>query len=118
MVLGGESDTTPEMLLTVIPELQNGSVISVVRGHNHSGALTSGRLLTWGGYPEGAIGLGDPGELPVGSPGGYVREEQRVRTQKYGYPRGVTVPTEVRFDRGLAAKGRVKRYCVAAAAGG
>jgi len=107
MVLEGESDTTPEMLLTVIPELQNGSVISVVRSHNHSGALTSGRLLICGGYPEGAMGLGDPGELPVGSSRGYVREEQRVRIQKCVYPRDVTVPTEVKFDHGLAAKGRV-----------
>ena len=119
MVLEGESDTTPEMLPTVIPELQNESVISVVRGHNHFGALTSsGRLLTWGGYSEGALGLGDPGELPVGSPGGYVREEKRVRAKKYRYPQDVTFPTEVKFDHRLAAKGKVERYCVAVAAGG
>ena len=81
MVLEGDSNTTPKVLPTVIPELQDGFVTSVVRGHNHFGALTSGRLLTWGGYSEGALGLGDPDELPAGSPGGYLREEQRVRAQ-------------------------------------
>ena len=66
----------------------------------------------------GSVGPWRPGELPVGSPGGYAREEQRVQVQKCGYPQDVTVPTEVRFDHGLAAKGRVERCCVAAAAGG
>ena len=75
-MLKGEAETTPETLPTIIPELQNRSVISVVCGNSHFGALTSsGELLTWGKYLEGALGLGDPGELPVGSPGGYMREE-------------------------------------------
>jgi len=118
MVLEGAYNTTPEMLPTIVPELQNRSIISVFRSPSHSGALTSsGKLLTWGHYYGGALGLGDPGKLPVGSPGGYGREGRR---KKYGYlqPLRVTVPTEVRFDHGLAAKGRVERYCFAAAVGG
>ena len=62
------------------------------------------------------MGLGDPGELPAGSPGGYAEEEQRVRAQEYGPPPEVTVPSEVRFDHGMKTKGRVKRYCFAATA--
>ena len=121
VVLEGAYNTTPEMLPTIVPELQNRSVISVFCSPTHSGALTSsGKLLTWGNYYEGVLGLGDPGKLPVGSPGGYGREEQRARAQKYGYPQpwGVMVPTEVRFDHGLAANGRVEMYCFAAAVGG
>ena len=121
MVLEGAYNTTPEMLLTIVPELQNRSVISVFCSPTHSGALTSsGKLLTWGNYYGGALGLGDPGKLPVGSPGGYGREEQRARAQKYGYPQpwGVKVPMEVRFDHGLAAEGKVERYCFAAVLGG
>jgi len=116
MVLKGELDTTPEMLPTIIPELQNRSVTSVVCGWNHSGALTSsGKLVMWGKYRNGVLGLGDPGELPAGSPGGYAEEEQRVQAQNYGRPPDVIVPSEVRFDHGLRAKGRVERYCFAAA---
>ena len=100
------------MLPTVIPELQNGSDISIVCGSGHFGALTSsGKLLTWGRCSEGALGLEDPGELPVGSPGGYARREQGVRAPMFvEYPQDVTVPTEVRFDYGLAAEGRHERY--------
>jgi len=61
------------------------------------------------------LGLGDPGELPAGSPGGYTNEE-RVQAQDYGPPPGVTVPSEVRFDHGTGTKRRVKRYCFAATA--
>ena len=121
MVLKGEVETTPEALPMVIPELQNRSVISVVLGDYHFGALTSsGRLLTWGSYSRGALGLGDPGELPAGSPGGFAEEERRVRAQTLGHgsPPDVTVPSEVRFDHGLKAEGRVDRYCFAAAASG
>ena len=120
MVLMGGSHTTPETLPNIIPELQNRSVISVVFGYMHFGALTSsGKLLTWGEYSSGALGLGDPGKLPVGSPGGYAEEEKRVRAQADELrPPGVTVPTEVRFDHGLTVEGRVKRYCFAAAASG
>ena len=118
MVLEGKYSTTPEMLPIIIPELQNRSVISVVCGYGHFGALTSsGKLLTWGRCSEGALGLGDPGELPAGSPGGYARGEQRVRAPMFEYPQDITVPAEVRFDHGLVAEGRVERYCFAAAAG-
>ena len=121
MVLKGEVETTPEVLPTVIPELQNRSVISVVLGDYHFGALTSsGKFLTWGQYCKGALGLGDPGKLPTGSPGGYAEEERRLRAQTLGQgsPPDVAVPSEVRFDHGLKAEGKVERYCFAAAAGG
>jgi len=115
IVIRGESNTTPKILPIIIPELQNRSVISVVCGSSHFGALTSsGKLLTWGRYSQGALGLGDPGKLPVGSLGGYANEHQRVQGQE---PPDVTVPSEVRFDHGLKAEGRVERYCFAVAAG-
>ena len=103
------------MLPIIIPELQNRSIISVFCGYAYSCVLTSsGRLLTRGTYSKGALGLGDPGELPVGSPGGY---EERVRGQNRQIP-DITVLSEVRFDHGLKAKGEVERYCFAATAGG
>ena len=112
----GQHDATPEKLPTIIPGLQNRSVISVVDGYTHLGALTStGKLLMWGAYNFGALGLGDPAMLPLGSPGGYATEEQRVKAD---WPPVVAVPTEVRFDHGLEAEGRIKRYCLAVAAGG
>lgn len=135
MVLKGETRTTPGTPPTIIPELQNGSIISVVHGcsglssapHLHDstssyfGALTSsGKFLTWGRYSAGALGLGDPGKLPLGSPGGYAEEEQRAQAQAGTYdtpPPEVTVPSEVRFDHGLRTGGRVERYCFAVAAG-
>jgi len=118
MVLRGEDGTTPEMLPVIIPELQNRSVISVVSCEKHSGALTSsGKLLTWGSCYWGFLGLGDPKELPAGSPGGYAEEEQRAaaraRTYYHEKPPDVRVPVEVRFDHRLRAKGRVERYCFA-----
>lgn len=121
MVLKGDIQTTPETLPTIIPELQNRSVISVVLGDYHFGALTSsGKLLTWGQYSKGALGLGDPVELPIGSPGGFANEQTRERAGRmtFGVPPSVTVPSEVRFDHGLKAGGKVERYCFAAAAGG
>ena len=95
MVLKGESETTPEVLPIIIPELQNRSVISVVHGSNHFGALTSsGKLLTWGRDFKGALGLGP--ELPAGM---------------------VTVPSEVGFNHALEGKGpEVERYCFAVTA--
>ena len=119
MVLKGEYDTAPDALPTIIPELQNRSVISVVSDYHHSIALTSsGKLLTWGEYVRGNLGLGDPGKLPVGSPGGYAEEEQRIQARAHKPPPDVTVPTEVRFDHGLEVEGRVNRYCFVATAGG
>jgi hypothetical protein len=43
-------------------------------------------------------------------------EEQRVQAEALGHgpPQDVTVPSEVRFDHGLEAEGRVERYCFAA----
>jgi SCF-associated factor 1 len=112
MVLKGEIKTTPETLPIVIPELQNRSVTSVVCGYHHFGALTSsGKLLTWGKYSKGALGLGDPGKLPAESVG-HAKEEYQL----HGPPPDVTVPSEVRFDHGLEAKGRVERYCFAVTA--
>jgi len=92
MVLEGGHNTTPEMLPIITPELQNRSIISVVRGHNHFGALTSsGKLLTWGSHYE---------------------KGQRQLEQPH-----LTVPSEVRFDYESKAEGKVERYCFAAAAG-
>jgi len=93
MVLGGRSETTPKRLPVIIPELQNRTVISVVHGSGHFGALTSsGKLLTWGRDFRGSLGLG------------------------YGLPAGtVMVPSEVRFDHGSGIEG-VERYCFAATA--
>lgn len=55
----------------IIPSLQNRSVISIHMGDYHYGALTSsGELLTWGQYSNGALGLGDPREKIAGGPGG------------------------------------------------
>ena len=116
MILMGESRITPETLPTITPGLQNRSVISVVSGYYHFGALTSsGKLLTWGKYSYGSLLFGDPGMLPIGSPRGYVTKEQQAKAH---WPPDVTVPTEVRFDHGLEAEGRVKRYCLTATAGG
>jgi SCF-associated factor 1 len=85
MVLKGEIETSPDSLPIVIPELQDKSVISVILGDYHYCALTpSGKLLTWGGYSKGALGLGDPGNVPAGSPGGFVDEERRVRAANLG----------------------------------
>jgi len=121
MVLKGEIETSPASLPIVIPELQNRSVISVVLGDYHFGALTSsGKLLTWGQYSKGALGLGDPGKLPAGSPGGFADGEGRARAANLGRgpPLNAATPSEVRFDHGLKAEGRVERYCFAAAASG
>ena len=121
MVLKGEIETSPESLPIVIPELQNRSVIPVILGDYHYGVLTSsGKLVTWGGYSRGAFGLGDPGNVPAVSSGGFVDGERRVRVVNLGkgFPSNVTTPSEVRFDHGLKAEGRVERYCFVAAAGG
>lgn len=118
MVLKGEIETTPAMLPTIVPELQNRSVISVVSGNSHFGALTSsGKFLTWGQYSQEASGLDDPGDLPAGSLGG-AKKRAKARDHGGGSPPNITVPSEVRFDHGSKAKRRVERYCFAAAASG
>ena len=87
MVLKGETGTAPGTPPTIIPELQNRSVISVAYGRDdigpvphlnafmpsnfdahtssHFGALTSsGKLLAWGKDSSGALGFGDARNLP------------------------------------------------------
>ncbi|TFY69106.1 hypothetical protein EVJ58_g618 [Rhodofomes roseus] len=106
----------------ILPALQNRGVISVVLGDYHCGALTAdGKLLTWGAYSKGALGLGDPTKIPLSQPGGFMDDNQlRGATNRWGIlmfpPPDVTVPTEVRFDHG--EKKRRERYCFAAAAAG
>ena len=110
MVLWGRYWIGPKSYPTIIPELQNRSVISVVVGNDHFGALTSsGKLLTWGEYSRGALGLGGPNGLLPESPRGYTAGERAHA------PPEVTVPTEVRFDHHeqLKGEGRVERYCFA-----
>ena len=109
-VLWGRPWDNPWTRPTIIPELQNRSVISVVTGKDRFAALTSsGKLLSWGKYSGGALGLG--GLIP-GSPRGHAGGEQTHT------PPDVTVPTEVRFDHHekLKGEGRVERYCFAVAA--
>ena len=58
------------------------------------------------------MGLGDPEKAPAGSSAGFADEGRWVRAAN------VTTPSEVRFDHGLKAEGRVERYCFTAAASG
>lgn len=117
MLIGG-TDTTPETIPRIKPELQNNSVISVAVGDFHFGVLTSsGKLLMWGQNSKGALGLGDPHEFLASSRGGSAEEEQQ--TQTHQPPAEVTVPMEVRFDHyeRLKGRGNVERYCFAVIAG-
>ncbi|KAL4267072.1 hypothetical protein AB1N83_000676 [Pleurotus pulmonarius] len=53
------ANTAPSTQPEIIPILQYQSIISVVTGDYHHGVLTStGKLLTWGSYSSGALGLG------------------------------------------------------------
>ena len=120
-MLKGTVDTAPGVLPIIIPELQNESIISVVLGDFHFGALTSsGKLLTWGDYRRGALGLGDPGDLPVGSPGGFAGGEDKLQAQRYGSgnPPAVGIPSEVRFDHDSTGREKKKQCCLVVAAGG
>jgi SCF-associated factor 1 len=115
----GSMDTTADSEPTILPALQNKSVISVVLGDYHNGALTAnGKLLTWGNYSRGALGLGDPTTLDVGAPGGFPTAEllKAAVSRMGGTPPRVEVPTEVRFDHGL--KKKIDRFCFAATAAG
>lgn len=119
IVLMGDIDTTDESEPKIIPDLQNRSVISIVLGDYHNGALTAtGKLLTWGAYSSGALGLGDPVDLPVGAPGGFATRNAHLRAQSQGRgePPAVEVPTEVRFDHGR--KHPKDRFCFSASAAG
>ena len=115
----GSHETDPNTEPRVLPALQNRNVISVVLGDYHFGALTStGKLLTWGQYSLGALGLGDPTKILPGQPGGYRTEQQRLQASQWrgGYPPPVEEPTEVRFDHG--EKQTRKRFCFAATSAG
>lgn len=120
VVLMGDEDTHEGTVPKIIPSLQNQSVISVVLGDYHCGALTStGKLLTWGAYSKGALGLGDPAHLPLGAPGGFTEARHRNQAQD-GFmratPEDVKEPTEVRFDHGVGDK--KDTFCFAVAAAG
>ncbi|TFK29715.1 RCC1/BLIP-II [Coprinopsis marcescibilis] len=111
-VLIGNTDTDPDSDPQIKPELQNRSVISVVVGDYHNAALTSdGKLLTWGQFSSGALGLGDPAKLERGQPGGY-STGPGVRNS----PPAVDTPTEVKFDYGC--KSPRNRFCFAVTASG
>lgn len=74
-------------------------------GDYHYAALTStGKLLTWGQYSAGALGLGDPTKLRVGTPGAYANE--RDKTMARLSPPSVDAPTEVKFGTKDYARGR------------
>ncbi|KZP09892.1 RCC1/BLIP-II protein [Athelia psychrophila] len=119
VVIMGDADTNASSTPNVIPELQNKGVISVVLGDYHFGALTEdGKLLTWGQYSQGALGLGDPASLEPGQPGGFSTDAHRqmALSRRRGSPPEVTVPTAVRFDHQL--KGKRDMFCFAATASG
>ncbi|KAF8159521.1 regulator of chromosome condensation 1/beta-lactamase-inhibitor protein II [Crassisporium funariophilum] len=120
IVLIGDTNTSPQSQPNIIPALQHKSIISVVIGDYHNAALTaSGKLLTWGKYSNGALGLGDPLKIKVGSPGGFAtsRERDLAESKKRGTPdTTVDIPTEVRFDH--HSKGPKDRFCFAATAAG
>ncbi|KAN0088441.1 Regulator of chromosome condensation 1/beta-lactamase-inhibitor protein II [Tylopilus felleus] len=117
VVLMGSHETDPNTEPRVLPALQNKDVISVVLGDYHFGALTStGKLLTWGGYSRGALGLGDPTTIEPGQPGGYRTEHQRQHALQWRgvFPPDVTEPAEVGFDH----EEKRKRFCFAATSAG
>ncbi|KIJ65618.1 hypothetical protein HYDPIDRAFT_110746 [Hydnomerulius pinastri MD-312] len=119
VVLMGSNQTSAGSEPRILPALQNIDVISVVLGDYHFGALTStGKLLTWGAYSRGALGLGDPVKIEAGQPGGYLTEQLRQSAASHGgpFPPGVAEPTEVRFDHG--EKRSRKRFCFAATSAG
>jgi hypothetical protein len=114
----GKMDTNVESAPVILPALQHQSIISVVIGDYHNAALTSdGALLTWGQYSNGALGLGDPGRLKPGTPGGFeVQERRGVTYHPRRRPPAVSVPTEVRFSN--SRKKANDMFCFAAAAAG
>jgi hypothetical protein len=117
----GDVRTNEDSQPKIIPELQNRSVISIVLGDYHHGALTAdGQLLTWGQYSHGALGLGMPTDLPLGAPGGYTIESQLFQARRSDWgplePPSVTSPSPVHFNHGPNPGGR--RYCFAATAAG
>jgi SCF-associated factor 1 len=111
----GNANTSSSTFSNIIPALQHRGVISVVLGDYHYGALTAtGELLTWGEYSHGALGLGDPVQLPVGVPGGFAEARMRDAARegrRRREPESVKVPTEVKF-------GRKGKFVIQAAAAG
>ncbi len=121
--LSRPGDVRPE----IIPSLQNGNVISVIIGASHFGALTGdGKLLTWGDYSFGALGLSDPFAIEVGEPGGYATlgdKSRAVESSQHSVfirpePPRVKVPTEVKFNQRNSNGDRQNMFCVAATADG
>ena len=111
---GTESYSRPK----VVPLLQDRGVINIVLGDYHQAALTSdGKLYSWGNHSLGALGLGDPRILPVGSPGGYESKQARKRAIEQGIfePPPVSEPAEVHFDHN-GERGR--KFVLATAAAG
>ncbi|KAF9482577.1 RCC1/BLIP-II [Pholiota conissans] len=120
IVLIGDTNTTPTTEPKIIPELQHKSVISVVVGDYHNAALTAaGKLLTWGGYSNGALGLGDPLKLEPGTPGAFANARDLALAQdrrRIPEPPAVSIPTEVQFDHN--SKKPRERFCFSVTAAG
>jgi SCF-associated factor 1 len=115
----GNISTNESTAPNIISELQYRSVISVALGDYHKVALTEkGKVLTWGGYQEGALGLGDPLKLEPGTPGAFANESARqyASDTSRGEPPRVETPTEVSFNHGL--KKPKERFAFAIAAAG
>ncbi|GJJ10996.1 hypothetical protein Clacol_005225 [Clathrus columnatus] len=105
IVLRGFRDTAVTTPPDIIPGLQNRDVIAVVLGDYHFAALTStGKLFTWGQYSSGALGLGDPTRLPIGTPGAYSNERDKSNARVS--PPHVPIPTEVKFGTRDYGQGR------------
>ncbi|KAL4065909.1 regulator of chromosome condensation 1/beta-lactamase-inhibitor protein II [Scleroderma citrinum] len=119
VVLMGTDQTTVQTSADVVPVLQNRNVISLIIGDYHYGALTStGKLLTWGDFARGALGLGDPTTIEVGQPGSYSTDTHRQHALEHGWPGPppLVEPAEVRFDH--HENRRRERFCFAATAAG
>ena len=117
----GDQDTTAPSRPQVLPSLQNKSVIQILLGDYHSGALTStGKLFTWGQYSHGALGLGDPKDIEPGGPGGFATPQLRQLAidQRRGRVPNVEEPTEVMFDHVSKEGKKRERFCFGAAAAG
>jgi len=113
--MGKLDPDTQEWNTMVLPELQNRGVISVVLGDYHYGALLEdGKLLTWG--QVNGCGLGNPFTLPIGVPGGFKTEHNKLhaKNSRVQIP-AIEVPTEVRFDHGLKQRRQAFVFGVAAA---
>lgn len=101
--LASPSTHTPPFKPTILPRLQSphNSVIFVVLGDYHFGCLTStGKLLTWGAFSKGALGLGDPLDLDAGKPGGFnsQRDKNVAQTAAGSGHMPVTPPGSERAD--------------------